>query len=167
METAFQNVQDSDRIWVYQAKRILSTEEITALTDSGKMFVTNWAAHGQPLRAEIIVINCLFVVVIIDERQAMATGCSIDKSIGWISAMGLKLGIDFMDRTQVAWYDDNEQLQISSLDEFETLANQGLISSDTMVYNNLVFSGKELKSNWLLPAKESWHSRYFSENIRS
>ena len=166
METAFQHIEDSDRIWVYQANRVLSKEEIIAITDSGKMFVANWAAHGQPLRAEIMVLDNLFVVVMLDERQAMATGCSIDKSIGWITAMGLKLGVDFMDRTQVVWFDDNEQLQISSLDEFETLADQVQISSDTMVYNNLVFSGKELKNNWKIPAKESWHSRYFKEKFQ-
>lgn len=167
METAFQRIENSDRIWVYQAKRILSNEEITALTDSGKLFVANWAAHGKPLRAEIMVLNRLFVIVMLDELQAMATGCSIDKSIGWITAMGLKLGIDFMDRTQVVWLDDAEQMQITSLDEFETLAHQGQLNSDTMVYNNLVFSGKELKNNWLIPAKESWHSRYFNEKIKN
>jgi hypothetical protein len=131
------------------------------------MFVENWAAHGQPLRAEIIVLHHLFVIVVLDEKQAMATGCSIDKSIGWITAMGLKLGIDFLDRTQIAWYDDKEQLQISSLDEFDALANQSQIGSDTMVYNNLVFSGKELKNNWMIPAKESWHNRYFSKELQN
>jgi hypothetical protein len=42
------------------------------------------------------------------------------------------------------------------------IANQTI----TMVYNNLVFSGKELKNNWKIPAKESWHSRYFKEKYQ-
>lgn len=166
MESAFLNIQDSDRIWVYQANKLLNLEEKIAIIDSGKLFVSNWAAHGKPLRAEILVLYDLFVVVVLDEIQAMATGCSIDKSVGWITSIGLKLNIDFIDRTQVVWLDEEENLQISSLDEFEALSNQGQITLDTMVYNNLVFSGKELKNNWFIPAKESWHGRYFKQNLQ-
>jgi len=161
METLLKDINDSDRIWIYQANRRLNAEEINAVMSSGKDFVANWAAHGQQLRADINVINHLFVVVNLDEKQAIATGCSIDKSVGWISALGAKLGIDFLDRRQVAWMDEEEKLQISNIDEFEALAGQGQLTGETMVYNNLVFSGKEIKNGWLVPASESWHNRFF------
>jgi hypothetical protein len=161
METRFQSINDSDRIWIYQAERMLSTDEVTIIQKSGNEFVASWAAHGKQLRAEVIVLHNLFVIVSLDERQALATGCSIDKSLGWISALGAQLHINFIDRLQVAWLDEQKNIQLGSLNEFEALAERAEIESDTLVFNNLVFNGEELKNNWLIPAKESWHNRYF------
>jgi hypothetical protein len=161
MENRFQSINDSDRIWIYQAERMLSNEEVMIIQESGNKFVTSWAAHGKPLRAEVIVLHQLFVIVSLDERQALATGCSIDKSLGWISALGNQLHINFMDRLQVAWLDEQKNIQLASLQEFEALAERTELDSDTLVFNNLVFNGEELRNNWLIPARESWHNRYF------
>jgi hypothetical protein len=161
MENRFQSIDDSDRIWIYQAERILSPEEVTIIQKSGNEFVASWAAHGKQLRAEVIVLHNLFVIVALDERQAVATGCSIDKSVGWMSELGAQLHINFMDRLQVAWFDEQKIIQLASLQEFEALAERTELDSDTLVFNNLVFNGEELRNNWLIPASESWHNRYF------
>ncbi len=162
MEKTFEHIQDTDRIWVYQANRILSDDEAQLIQISGETFVANWAAHGKPLRAEVLVFKNLFVIVMVDEDQAKASGCSIDKSVHWISALGNDLHIDFLDRMQVAWLDEQGQLQLNPIAEFETFASNGQLDSDTLVFNNLVFSGKELKNSWLIPASESWHNRFFA-----
>jgi len=167
MENRFQSINDSDRIWVYQAERKLSLEEVTIIQNSGNEFVTTWSAHGKQLRAEVIVLHHLFVIVSLDERQALATGCSIDKSLGWISTLGSQLHINFIDRLQVAWMDEQKMIYLASLSEFEALVGLGEIESDTLVFNNLVFNGEELKNNWLIPAKESWHNRYFPVSFQN
>jgi hypothetical protein len=167
MEKAFDSIRDTDRIWVYQANRVLTEDESEYIQKSGMLFVSGWAAHGKPLRADVLVIRNLFVVVMVDEAQAKASGCSIDKSVSWINAIGQEFQIDFLDRMQIAWLDDNGSLQINPMAEFETLASKGQIESDTLVFNNLVFSGKELKNAWMIPAHESWHNRFFSKKSTS
>lgn len=160
MENLLQSINNEDRVWVYQAGRLLSDDEVALLNESGNRFVATWAAHGKPLRAAVHVVHNLFVIVSVDEHQALASGCSIDKSVNWVTAMEQQLGIDLMNRQLVAWMDESSGLQTASLSEFETLASNGLIEEDTLVFNNLVFSGKELKNGWLVPVRESWHARY-------
>jgi len=167
MENSFQSINDSDRIWVYQAERSLSSEEVNIIQHSGNEFVATWATHGKPLRAEVIVLHQLFVIVVLDERQALASGCSIDKSLGWISVLGTQLHINFTDRMQVAWMDETKNIHAAPLPEFEALAERGELEADTLVFNNLVFNGREIKNNWLIPAKESWHNRYFPISLEN
>ncbi len=161
MEIALQHIQDSDRIWVYQANRFLTEAEIELIQKAGKTFVASWATHGKPLRAEVAITHNLFVIVSVDEEQAKASGCSIDKSVNWISALGRDLHIDFLDRMQIAYKDEQNVVQILPMNEFEQLATDGQIESSTLIFNNLVFSGKELKNSWNIPASESWHNRFF------
>ena len=63
MEIALQHIQDSDRIWVYQANRFLTEAEIELIQTSGNAFVASWATHGKPLRAEVSIVYNLFVIV--------------------------------------------------------------------------------------------------------
>ena len=165
MEKTFEHIRDTDRIWVYQANRILSEDETQLIQISGEAFVSGWATHGKPLRAQVLVLKNLFVIVMVDEEQAKASGCSIDKSVNWISALGRDLHIDFLDRMQIGWQDENGSVQLTPIAEFESLASKGQIDADTLVFNNLVFNGKELKNSWLVPATESWHNRFFNQTV--
>ena len=161
LEKTFDQIQDSDRIWVYQSNRFLTEVEIELIQTSGNAFVASWATHGKPLRANVAIAHNLFVIVSVDEEQAKASGCSIDKSVNWISTIGRDLHIDFLDRMQIAYKDEQNLVRIHPMNEFEQLAANGQIESSTLVFNNLVFNGKELKNAWNIPATESWHNRFF------
>jgi hypothetical protein len=161
MKPLFETIQDTDRVWVYQANRLFTNEEAEFITLSGKRFTDSWAAHGKSLRAQVQVVHNLFVVVNVDEMQAKATGCSIDSSVHWVSSLGKELGIDFFDRMRVAYLDKDSRIEIADAAEFEHLAHSGMIESDVYVFNNMAFIGKDLRNSWLIPANESWHSRYF------
>ena len=161
MEIALQHIQDSDRIWVYQANRFLTEVEIELIRTAGNAFVASWATHGKPLRANVAIAHNLFVIVSVDEEQAKASGCSIDKSVNWISTLGRDLHIDFLDRMQIAYKVEQNVVRILPMNEFEQLAANGKIESSVFVFNNLVFNGKELKNAWIIPASDSWHSRFF------
>ena len=161
VEKAFEHIQDSDRIWIYQSNRFLTDAEVGLIQSSVNAFVASWATHGKPLRAEVMIVHNAFVIVSVDEEQAKASGCSIDKSVNWISTLGRDLHIDFLDRMQIAYKDEQNTVQIIPMKEFELLASNKQIESDSLVFNNLVFTGNELKCAWLIPASESWHKRFF------
>ena len=163
MEQLFQHIKDSDRVWVYQANRFLSEQEIEFIEASGKEFTANWATHGTPLSSSVGVKFGLFVIVHVDEIQAKASGCSIDKSVHWISAVGKELQVDFLDRSNVAFLNNPEDLELVTLDEFEQRGKMGLLDADMLVFNNLVFTGKELKSSWRTSMGDSWHARYLKK----
>jgi len=75
------------RLWVYKTARDLSHAEQNLVRDRGAAFTSSWAAHGSPLDAVVDVLHNRFVVLAVDEDQALASGCSIDKSVGFIKQL--------------------------------------------------------------------------------
>ncbi len=147
------------RVWVYQADRLLTEEEAEWLKREGESFTRTWDSHGNPLSATTEVFHRLFLVIFVDEAQAMASGCSIDKSVAFVKRVEQDLGIQLMDRMQVAYLEGDKVAQ-ARLTELATLASAGKINANTPVFNNLVSTLDEFEKSWTLPMGESWHARY-------
>ena len=72
------------RIWIYQSATILTAQQKSEIETKATFFIDDWTAHGKKLKATIEIFHNLFVVVFADEKQALASGCSIDKSLKFI-----------------------------------------------------------------------------------
>jgi len=147
------------RVWVYQSNRRLLDTEIDIIKKSGQLFLKDWAAHGANLRSSLDVLYNRFVIIAVDEQQALASGCSIDKSVRFIIDMERQLNIGFFDRMQVAYRDKNNEIVACSLSEFEKLASQKSVGPSTIVFNNIVTTKQEFETKWEVPLKQSWQSR--------
>lgn len=149
------------RVWVYQANRFLSEMEVNEINDLAQSFVGSWTAHGSALAGKATVVDNLFLILEVDEEVAGVTGCSIDKSVHFVKALGEKFQVDFLDRMQIAFIDQSGEVQRASREEFKALKDSGVVSNDTIVYNNLIQTSAELQSNWKIPFAQSWHSKVF------
>jgi hypothetical protein len=147
------------RVWIYQSNRSFAEKEVSELLIHGKHFTRSWNAHGNALAAELVVLHNRFIVLILDESQNNASGCSIDKSVELMRQIEQQYNVVLFDRYAVAYRDENNVLQSCTIDEFGSRFNRGEVTNETLVYNNLVSTLDEMQSNWLLPLKESWHSR--------
>lgn len=156
--TSLKNMPDNARLWVYQSNKILSDAEVKNFETEGAKFIDGWAAHGASLKASFDVLHHLFVVIAVDEEQAMASGCSIDKSVHFVKGLEQNLSLNLMDRMQVAYRSGNE-IKVCKLSEFEKLAAQGLVNETTIVFNNMVTSKSAFDKEWEVPLKQSWQSR--------
>lgn len=156
--TTFKNMPSDARLWVYQNKRILSDAEVKAIEAEGLKFISDWAAHGASLKASFDVLHNLFVVIAIDEKQAMASGCSIDKSVHFMKELEQKFNLNLFDRMQVAYRSSNE-IKICKFSDFEKLATQGLVNASTIVFNNMVSSKAAFDLDWEIPLKQSWQNK--------
>jgi len=146
------------RVWVYQSNRILTDNEVKAITDAAELFINNWSAHGAALKASFDLLNHLFVVIAVDEQQAMASGCSIDKSVHFIKQLEQEFNLNFFDRLRVA-YILNDELKICHLTTFEELAKNGSVTESTIVFNNMVTTKQAFDNEWKVPLKQSWQSK--------
>jgi anti-sigma28 factor (negative regulator of flagellin synthesis) len=155
-----QEMPDHSRVWVYQTNRALSKEEAGAIQEAGVSFVSNWQAHQKDLQASFEVLKDRFVLIAVDEEKQEATGCSIDRSVHFLQGLEKQLGIKLFDRTQVVYMVEGE-LREARLAEIKEKIAKGEIQKDTLTFNNLVQSKKEWKEKWMIPAQESWLSRYF------
>ena len=147
------------RVWVYQSNRKLNDTEVTAIQKAGAAFIAEWAAHGASLKASFDVLDNLFVVIGVDEQQALASGCSIDKSVRFIKELEQQLNLNFFDRLRIAYVDNNE-IKTCGISTFEELAKSAKINHDTIVFNNMITTKAAFDSEWRVPAKNSWQKKY-------
>ena len=143
----FPQLASDSRVWVYQSNRPFSENEKVQLTEAFKVFVDSWAAHGSKLVADATIIGDYFVVLAVDEKTAMASGCSIDSSVKFIKTIGQQLNVDFFNRLKLVVQKENEtkMISFSDLGQYE----------DWKIYNTLVNTIDLLNTSFLIPVNES------------
>lgn len=153
-------ISKNARVWIYQANRELKESEIAKIKDIITVFVKNWSAHEVALKANFEIRYQRFIVLMVDENQATASGCSIDKSVHLMKEIGEMFQVDFFDRMDIA-YKQGDAVRSCSRKEFEQLISDGKITQESIVFNNLVTTVSQLESQWEVPFKESWHAKVF------
>lgn len=162
MNISLDKLPDHSRLWIYQAPRPLTLEECEVVAADLENFTADWQAHGKDLFAGYAVLYHRFIVLAVDETVQAATGCSIDDSVAVIRRLQDEIGIDLMDRMQIAFRSENNLVVSSDIKSFKEAVENGDVDEETIVFNNLVTNLGEFRSKWEVPAKDSWHTKYFS-----
>jgi len=156
--TSYDQLPDETRVWIYQSNRQLSDAEVARLRPVISNFTTQWVSHNQQLRAFGDVYYNQFIVLMVDESQAGASGCSIDKSVYFIKEIENAFQINLFDRMTFTFKDGND-IKTAQRDAFAKLFNEGKIDSETIVFDNLVKTKKDFDEAWQKPLGQSWHKR--------
>ena len=156
MYVTSETLPDHSRIWIYQCSRELTNDELVSIGALTKQFLEGWTAHNQALKAGYEIRYSRFLILMIDEKTAGASGCSIDKSVHFMQSLEKKYGVTFMDRMKFAYKDDG-RVEVISRNEFNDLYSKGRLNGNTTVFNNLITTKQELNANWEVALKESWH----------
>lgn len=146
------------RVWVYTTNRQLTDAEAASAQQALNAFTRQWTAHNQALQAKAEVFQNQFVILMVDETRAGASGCSIDKSVHFLEKLGQELGVDFFERMRFAWV-ENEKMNFADRAAFSERVADGRIGEDTLVVNTLAQTKRDLEEKWLLPFGKSWHRR--------
>ena len=96
----------------------------------------------------------------LDEASYQATGCSIDKLTHFIQALEKELSISLLDRTQIAFRDENQLIEIVHMMDFRAALEAGEIDESTVVFNNLIEKKGQLKRQWETMLANSWHKQW-------
>jgi hypothetical protein len=161
MLVPFENLPDSSRVWIYQANRSFTNEELEEIQSRLDQFVTQWTAHGADLQAGYLIKYKRFIILALDQQINAATGCSIDASVHFIQQLEKEFNVDLLDKMNVS-YKQGEFIAYKSLTDFRKMAKQKAVSPKTIVFNNLVNNKAEFLSDWEVPASESWHKRFLN-----
>ncbi|MDB5031290.1 ABC transporter ATPase [Mucilaginibacter sp.] len=155
---------ENSRVWVYQSDKKLADGVVQQIQQRLNSFTAEWTAHNNQLKAKAEIRYNRFFILIVDETQAGASGCSIDKSVNFMKQLEQEFNISLFDRFNLAYRDAGEVLSLPRHD-FEELLKQGSINTDTIVYNNLVQNLTELETKWEVPFKDSWHIQLFRDLV--
>ena len=160
--TNYNNMPEDSRVWVYQSERKLTEAELISVKEKADLFIDEWTAHGAKLKACFEIRDDVFLLMLVDEKQAMASGCSIDKSVHFILGLENELGISFTNRLLFAYRNNAGEVCIVNRNEFERLIKTGIINAETKVFNTLVKNKSELETGFEVPFEKSWQKNLIS-----
>ncbi|MGK0253658.1 MAG: hypothetical protein ACI9OE_001132 [Mariniflexile sp.] len=155
----FNTLPEESRVWIYQANRSFSEQELEEIQSKLNVFIENWTAHGSDLQSGYLIKYKRFIVISLNQNLNKATGCSIDASVHFIQQLEKEYNVDLMDKMNVS-YKQGDFVAYKTLIDFKKMAKDKAVSKNTIVFNNLVTSIAEFNENWEVPASESWHSRF-------
>lgn len=156
----FEALPENARVWVYQAGRDLSETEQARVLDFLTRAVDSWVTHGMPMRGSVKILFNRMLVLAADTGFQNPSGCSIDSSTGWLQELGRAMGLNFFDRS-IGYFED-EKLKFFSVFDAKKQVSGGSIRPDTPIINLQVNTVNDLENALVVPASESFLSRYFS-----
>lgn len=156
--TTYNILPDTTRVWIYQATQPLSENTIPEIRKHIANFTTSWVSHNHQLRAFGDIYHQQFIVLMVDESMAGASGCSIDKSVHFIKQLEQHYELNLFDR-MVFTYKDGEIVKSAPRMEFAKLYAEGKINDATLVFDNLVKDKATFETEWVKPLGKSWHKR--------
>lgn len=157
----FEGMSDNSRVWIYQSERFFQDYEKAFLEVSLQKFIQEWAAHGAALSANFDIIGGLFIVLVVDEEQVTASGCSIDSSTRFIKSLEVDLGYTLTNRLNVAYLVE-EELKISPLNKLKEEIEKKLLKPSDLYFDNTITHLGKLRSEWMKPMQNGWVAKFFS-----
>lgn len=164
MFAPFEALDESARIWIYQAGRKFTEIEKNTISETLTTFTHSWVAHGNPLKTSFAIFYDQFIVLAADENFNEASGCSIDSSVRVIRQLDQQFSLGLFDRTKIGFLKDG-QLEMIPLNELPLALAEGQWKPDSMVFNNVLSSKGELKNGWIVPANQTWLKRYLTKTV--
>jgi len=155
---------EHSRVWIYQSGKELTDNQASGLLEILNNFAAQWTAHNHQLKAKAEIRYNRFLILIVDESQAGASGCSIDKSVNFMKQIEQEYGIHLFDRFNFA-YREGEKVLSAPRHQFEELLKAGEITNNTIVFNNLIHTLNDLETKWEVPFKDSWHPQLFGDLV--
>ncbi len=146
---------DNSRVWVYQSSRLFLLSEALEIEEQLAKFTDEWQSHGADVEAYGNLFFGQFVILMADETKAGVSGCSTDASVRFIKSLGERYGVDFFNRTNLAFF-VKEKIQLLPMNQLSYAFQNKFITGETFYFNNLVQNKRELEEGWIVPVKDSW-----------
>ena len=152
-------LDNSAKVWIYQADREFSYDELDEIRPMIFDFLDHWTSHQNMLMTYGNVFHRRFLAMFVDESLAGASGCSIDASVRFVKQLESHFGVSLMGRDTVAYMID-EEISTLPLNELGSAVSDGRLQADTFVFDNLVKNKDAFLKEWCKPMNESWHKRF-------
>ena len=160
----FDSISDRAKIWIYQADRLVGTEEKAVIKEQLDAFLSQWATHGSALQAAGDVLYDYFLIICVDESVHKPGGCSIDSSVRFVQELGQRMNLDFFRRANLA-FDLETGIKLIAMPDLKGAIESGEIKADSLFFDNNIQSKNQLAVQWRIKAEESWLKRYFKATL--
>ena len=155
----YHSLSDKSRVWIYQANRPFADQDIPRIRAAVDRFAKQWISHNRQLKAFGDVLHNRFIVLIVDESHAGASGCSIDKSVYFLKELQQEFQVDLFDRLSFSFVSNDGMVHTLPKDLFAQWYAEGKIDDTTTVFDTLVASKEAFDREFKKPLGQSWHRR--------
>ena len=166
MLTAFDDLPDSARVWVYGVDRDLDRAAESTLLEEVDNYLTTWSAHGIPLSAAKNWKDSRFLTVAVDQSRAGASGCSIDGLFRTLKSLEPRIGAVVVTSGLIFFRGKDGGIRSVTRGEFSQLGATGVIDGETEVFDPSVTSLGEWRSRFSSHAADSWHQSLLPTRAR-
>ena len=160
MLTPYHLFPDDAKVWVYQANRSFTQDEIGEISKIIENFADQWKSHGKDITAYTSIYYRRFIVFVADEHKCHVGVCSIADSIKLIQELEHALNINFFDRLKICYKINSDMVGSFPLSQLNEMLDSGKISDDTILFNNSVSNKKDFETKWEVALKNSPFVRF-------
>ncbi len=152
----FSQLPSAARVWVFASDRPLRGAEAEALLAEVDAFLTQWKAHGAPLRCGREWRDDRFLAIGVDPTVEQASGCSIDGLFRGLQSLERTLNTKLVAGGRVFYRDASGSAQLAPRPEVAALAARKVLTPDTPVFDTSLTAAGEFRAKFERPARETW-----------
>jgi hypothetical protein len=156
----FESLPDSARVWVFASDKPLSGAGADTLLAAVDRFLSEWKAHGVPLRAARDWRDARFLAVGVDVTAENASGCSIDGLFRTLQQLEREIGSTLVGGGRV-FYRTRAGIETASREQFAERVKEGEVGRETPVFDTSVTAAAAWRTRFEAPAGVGWTARLF------
>jgi hypothetical protein len=156
----FDTLPDSARIWVFASDRPLLGASADKLLAAVDQFLSEWKAHGVPLRCGREWRDGRFLAVGVDITAEHASGCSIDGLFRTLQQLEKTIGSRLVGGGRV-FYRTKSGIEMATPEQFSERVKGGDVALETPVFDISLTDAAHWRTRFEQPAGRSWTARFF------
>ena len=157
----FASLPDSARVWVFASDRELTGAVADTLLAAVDHFLSEWKAHGMPLRCAREWRDDRFLAIGVDVDAEHASGCSIDGLFRTLQQMEREIGSRLVGGGRV-FYRVGSEIRAATRDEFIDRIKRGEVRGETSVFDTSLTGAKAWRTHFEQPAGSGWTAAWFA-----
>lgn len=156
----FTTLPDDARVWVFASDQPLSGAVADTLLATVDQFLSDWKAHGVPLRCARDWRDDRFLAIGVDVNAENASGCSIDGLFRTLQQLERSIGTRLVGGGRV-FYRTRAGIETSSREQFVERVKRGDVARDTPVFDTSITAADAWRTRFEQPAGRSWTAGFF------
>lgn len=152
----FDQLPANARVWVFASDRPLTGGDANVLLEDVDAFMSQWKAHGIPLRSAREWRDDRFLAIGVDPTMEQASGCSIDGLFRGLHALERALATVLVAGGRVFYRDSQGSPQVALRKDVPVLFETGVLSEETPVFDTSITDARGWRERFLQPARATW-----------
>jgi hypothetical protein len=155
----FDALPDSARIWIFGSDRALDCQTIELLMATVDRYLSEWKAHGVPLRSGRDWREDRFLTIGVDVTAENASGCSIDGLFRALRQIEQSTGARLVGGGRIFLRARDGSITVVSREEFVDQARRGVVTGETPVFDLSLATLGDFRQRFERRAWEGWTAR--------